>query len=664
MRQTPHVPRHQLNVSGDFVRRLGRKPLQAIAELVWNGLDADAVNVMVELERNDLDGLALVRVTDDGEGMSPERAGDQLVRLGGSWKRPGSTTTSGRVVHGSLGRGRFAVSSFAARATWVSTWHDVDEELWRTTVVIDAEELEKVELESRRVTTGVPGTMVTVISGSGSGGDQLLKADAGDELTALLALHLQRYPVLNVTYDGNRLDTASVIDTQRSYELPAAPGQGEPASLVITEWLRPFPRALVICDETGAALTSGDAGIQAPGFSFTAYLRWKGFRDHAHDVALPEADPVVDHLLDVARAQMRKHFQARISERRAAVLDAWREEGSYPYAEPARDVLGIAEQQMFDVVAVAAEPTLRQSDRSSRRLSLALIRSALRNNPEGLSEVLSQVLSLTTEQLIDLERLLKRTTLAAIVAAAKTISDRLDFIASLPTLLYDEGVADDVLEVAHLQRLIAEHTWIFGEAYTLMADDQALATVLKRHRAVLGREELDPAPVLLPDGRRGRVDVCLGRVMLDAYGRREHVVIELKRPSVVAGKRELDQIISYADAVTGDARFADDSVTWQFWLVVNDVDDYVRRRANQTGRKPGLVEEGEGYQVWVKRWSQVIGAAERRLAFVRDALAADVTTESGLDYLRDTYNKYLPGVLTESQKSVVLIPQETLPKGG
>jgi len=171
------------------------------------------------------------------------------------------------------------------------------------------------------------------------------------------------------------------------------PGQGEPASLVITEWLRPFPRALVICDETGAALTSGDAGIQAPGFSFTAYLRWKGFRDHAHDVALPEADPVVDHLLDVARAQMRKHFQARISERRAAVLDAWREEGSYPYAEPAGDVLGIAEQQMFDVVAVAAEPTLRQSDRSSRRLSLALIRSALRNNPEGLSEVLSQVLS-------------------------------------------------------------------------------------------------------------------------------------------------------------------------------------------------------------------------------------------------------------------------------
>jgi hypothetical protein len=227
MRQTPHVPRHQLNVSGDFVRRLGRKPLQAIAELVWNGLDADAVNVMVELERNDLDGLALVRVTDDGEGMSPERAGDQLVRLGSSWKRPGSTTTSGRVVHGSLGRGRFAVSSFAAKATWVSTWRDVDEQLWRTTVVIDAEELEKVELESRRVTTGVPGTTVTVISGSGSGsgGDQLLKADAGDELTALLALHLQRYPVLNVTYDGIRLDTASVIDTQRSYELPAAPGQ-------------------------------------------------------------------------------------------------------------------------------------------------------------------------------------------------------------------------------------------------------------------------------------------------------------------------------------------------------------------------------------------------------------------------------------------------------
>lgn len=108
----------------------------------------------------------------------------------------------------------------------------------------------------------------------------------------------------------------------------------------------------------------------------------------------------------------------------------------------------------------------------------------------------------TTEQLNDLGRLLKRTTLAAIVAAAKTIVDRLDFIASLPTLLYEEEIAEDVLEVAHLERLVAENTWIFGDAHPLMAADQGLTNVLKRLLTEPGRAEVDPAPVLIIAGER------------------------------------------------------------------------------------------------------------------------------------------------------------------
>ncbi len=335
------MARHPLNVSGDHVRRMGRKPVHAVAELVWNSLDADADNVHVELERNELGGLAALTVTDDGEGMSPERAAQYLVRLGGSWKRPGAVTTRGRAVHGSLGRGRFGVMSFASRASWRSVWQDIDEALWESRVVIDADDLETVDVESARTTGQAPGTRVAVVPGS-AGGDALLRGDAIDELTALLALHLQRYPSITVTYDGQDVDTAAVIDEQRTYELPSAPGQEGRATMVITEWRRPFPRALVICDEAGAAITSLDANIQAPGFYFTVYLRWEGFREHAHDVALPEADPVVDHLLSVGRQQMREHFRARTRERRAGILDEWREEGSSPYPEPLSDALGVA----------------------------------------------------------------------------------------------------------------------------------------------------------------------------------------------------------------------------------------------------------------------------------------------------------------------------------
>jgi len=45
-----------VEVRSDHLETLSRvkKPIFAIAELIWNGLDADATQVRVELERNEL----------------------------------------------------------------------------------------------------------------------------------------------------------------------------------------------------------------------------------------------------------------------------------------------------------------------------------------------------------------------------------------------------------------------------------------------------------------------------------------------------------------------------------------------------------------------------------------------------------------------------------
>ncbi len=47
-------------------------------------------------------------------------------------------------------------------------------------------------------------------------------------------------------------------------------------------------RGLFQCDEHGMALAELHPGIQAPEFSFTAYLRWSGFRDF--EAELPTAE--------------------------------------------------------------------------------------------------------------------------------------------------------------------------------------------------------------------------------------------------------------------------------------------------------------------------------------------------------------------------------------
>ena len=251
-------------------------------------------------------------------------------------------------MHGAQGRGRFFVLSFAARATWTSHWGDVDGALWRTDATIDASEADSVVVESTRLSVSVlpTGTVVTIVTAPGTT-PELLTGSAADELTGLLALHLEQYPVLRVTVDGTVLDIAILRLSRREYaiEVPESAvqeGESDQASLVVLEWARNFPRALVLCDSAGSAILSIDPGIHARGFHFTAYLRWEGFRHRGHDIALPEADSAVGVLIAAAREQLRPHFKAGSAERTVEVLQSWRNEGAYPCTEPAQSELDVA----------------------------------------------------------------------------------------------------------------------------------------------------------------------------------------------------------------------------------------------------------------------------------------------------------------------------------
>lgn len=100
------IHQYPVEVQSDHLEKITRaKPIQALSELVWNGLDADATRVSVTFEENDLGALDRVTVRDNGNGLSYADAPERFRRLGGSWKRPGATTANGRFLHGQEGRG-------------------------------------------------------------------------------------------------------------------------------------------------------------------------------------------------------------------------------------------------------------------------------------------------------------------------------------------------------------------------------------------------------------------------------------------------------------------------------------------------------------------------------------------------------------------------------
>jgi hypothetical protein len=70
---------------------------------------------------------------------------------------------------------------------------------------------------------------------------------------------------------------------------------------------------------------------------------------------------------------------------------------------------------------------------------------------------------------------------------------------------------------------------------------------------------------------------------------------------------------------------------------------YVEEQAHQKDRPTGLVYEGKNnVRVWAKTWAQLIDECEHRLKFVQQALGYTPDAEQALEYLKETYAKYLP----------------------
>ena len=92
---------YPVEVQPDFLKKItGAKPVQALAELVWNGLDADVSEVVISFDYSELDSLPGVIVRDNAMGIPSDRAPEYSRRLGGSWKRLGAATQRGRFLHG------------------------------------------------------------------------------------------------------------------------------------------------------------------------------------------------------------------------------------------------------------------------------------------------------------------------------------------------------------------------------------------------------------------------------------------------------------------------------------------------------------------------------------------------------------------------------------
>jgi hypothetical protein len=647
-----------VQVKSDHLQTIANvsRPISAVSELIWNGLDADAKEVKVSLLRNQIDGLTSLTVADNGQGLPYQSAEDAFQNLGGSWKRNATHTPEGRLLHGQHGRGRFKAFGIGSQVIWNSRYEQGGV-VFEYSISGSSNKLGSFEISDPAKSSNATRGMTVEVSVN-KNYTSLMGDNAREEIAEEFALYLLQYPNASIFYDGAKIDISTLVRNVSNYLVSVLQQQGgktSSAHLSIVEWNRPTERALFLCDESGVTLHRISAGIQAPGFEFTAYLKSSYIRelDAAGKLQLEELDPILNSLVETSRDQLRSHFRQRATEVTAEVVAEWKKEKIYPYYGEPSSVIEKAAREVFDVVAVNVNsylPDFDRADSKNKKFSFQLIKQALERDPGELEIILNDVLALPPDRKKDLAELLKKTTLSSIISASKIVADRLNFIRGLEEMIFEKENKEALLERAELHRILANETWIFGEQFHMAVDDESLDQVLNKHLKLLGRTRQDDSPVLDEHGKVRIVDLMLSkRIPLAKPEQRQHLIVELKRPTQKINGKVHNQIIDYAIAVSNDERFRDTQTEWHFSAISNEMDESVRAQANQKNRPAGLLHDGtENVYVWAKTWGQIIQECKGRLEFFGEQLQYQADRQSALEYLHNTHEKYLPKTLKTS----------------
>jgi hypothetical protein len=637
-----------------------KRPVLALAELVWNSVDADATEVNVLFEENPLGALERIRVIDNGAGMEHATALEAFGSLGGSWKRRAARTGRGRLLHGRAGKGRFRAFSIGELIEW-HTRYASNGTLFEYVIKGSLDQLGTFKAEDpTECDSGGSGTEVVLLNITRAF-QTIRGTDGAQAIAEQFAIYLREYPEVTIVYDGITIRPSEVEKDVRLYPVPPHEldgGQAVTAELMIIEWKIPAERALFFCDAHGFTLERVAVGIHAPGFQFTAYLRSDYLRELDDEglLSLDEMHPVLTALVASARSLMRDHFRARAATATRELVEEWKKERIYPYEGAPKSDVEKVERQMFEVVALnvhAYMPGFSEATSREKQFSMRLLRQAIEDNPVSVRTILSDVLELPLEKQDQLAQLLRKTSLSAIISSSKLVANRIDFLKGLEYLVFEPESKEVLLERRQLHKILEHETWIFGEQFNLTLSDQSLTEVLRRHLRILGREhEAVNASVHRENGSSGIVDLMLSRIIpMPRADQREHLVVELKRPSKKIDLEVLHQIQSYAFAVAEDERFRDTETTWVFWAMSNEMSNDARRSAHQSNRPEGLVFEDAQVriQVWAKTWGQLLEDCRARLDFFQRSLEYTADDESALEYLRTVYAQYMPSALLDQE---------------
>lgn len=642
-----------IGVERDHIESLTRaNGITALSELIWNSLDADASEILVEIKPNGLGGYEFIKVKDNGHGLTYEKAQEVFSKLGGSEKKSKSLSPNGRPYHGKEGKGRYKSLALGDLVKFKSCYEN-NGNFSQFTATIDRNHLSRTEVsdvQQLKKDEGKKGFTVEIDNVNSKNAEAALKFENRKDLEERFASYWISYPDFKIFFNGHELEFDSLIKhSDQTVIMVDYENVKHSFTIKILEWNFDNKKKTYLCNAQGIPFLDTNLGIRSS-IPISIFLQSDYIEklQRENSIDFFENDEILIPVFKASKDFAREYIRKRLHQYSKEFINDLKSKGIYPYKEPAENIVEETKRQVFDIVALHLNehlPTFNDQDDRNKKLTLRLISEALENDSKNLRRILFEIVELPEDKRLELVELLETTSLSSMIDTMTEIKNRLNFLVGLEQIIYDKDLHKNFKERKHLHKIIVNETWIFGDEYTYGVDDVTLKNVLKAYlKDSMKREDFEELVNSEDNAELQTIpDVCLWQQYSQGNAGMENLVIELKKPKLDAGWDEKTQIESYATKVANDRRFPKNKTRWKFILVTKDIKNEIEPLLKQKNRKYGHIHEGDNFDVFILTWGDIINEAKIRHNFIKEKLNLNLQgNEEGLGYLRSKYKEYLP----------------------
>jgi len=490
----------EVKLTSELITRISQEPpKRALKELIWNSCDADSNKISIKCYKNDLGGISSIQVEDDGHGIDYENVEILFGNLGKSQKAYKNKSPKGRIYHGKLGQGRYKGLSLGEKIKWNSRYN-YNGEILEFDIFCEADDLKKISLTPNfKSTYEKTGVIVTIEELDATKTNVLLKEDEIKlDLLSTFAPYLLAYKNIKISYNDNFLNPENYIEQTKEEIFEYVDQRNNEkyyCKVLIIKWNDSIEKKLYLCGDNGVVYDENTL-TTSKSVPISVYLMSSYFDELNGSNTMTPLDLGYTCIVERANEFINNFVREELSSAAVEQIKNLKDEKVYPYEGDPKNEIDKVERQIFDILAVEINiysPKIRNTNKESKKLTYRLIKEALKNNPDSVTKILTEVFTLTKEQQNELAELLNFTTLPSIISTSKVISDRLLFINALEKMIYDKEESKPIKERTQFHKILLNELWVFGEKYTYGVDDVSLKNVLKEYIKSLGREELIPS---------------------------------------------------------------------------------------------------------------------------------------------------------------------------